>query len=217
MTDTKEKVLDIRLASAEEKELAEKLLNEVGELPNVNFSLGQGFPTQFSDDIPDRPTAIRGIIRDATLMREEFKLGNPGREETDLGTVSLFRWSDTVIGRDVSNEKIYRGHIDKSPAAEYIKELIIKPVMVAYKWQDVAYWDLGNFNQLRSQLNPRQCLLITECGVMLFSDELKQLSRGEKVLAKDFGGLGMGWITSSLDTFGVFDGNLYRVWASLSD
>ncbi len=191
------------LSEQEDLELAQRLSKEVG-VKIVDFSLTSGEPTEFNPLVPDMPTGIREIIRIAALEEAGCELINP----------EFF--SGAVLGRDIDNKKIFRGNIKETPAV--ISDLLQKPIHLAYDWDRIAYWDLGDFEALLQSLSPTGYLLIEKVRVLLFSDEIARLNNGEVVTPIYWGGLNsLGIVEDKLDTYAVRDGRLYRVWAHLID
>lgn len=202
----------VSLTKVEDLELAQRLSKEV-EVKIVDFTLA-GEPSKLNPLVPDMPTAIREIIRKAALQEAGYKWSNPAKEEGDDDSAKFL--SGIVIGRDSSNQKIFRGNIKKAPAA--VSELLRGPNHLAYNWYNVAYWDLGDFETLLQSVAPTGYLLIKGAGVLLFSDEVERLKNGEVVTPIYWGGLNeLGIVEDMLDTYAVRDGKLYRVWAHLID
>ena len=102
------------------------------------------------------------------------------------------------------------------PDSAVINELLVKPLHQAYKWQRIGYWKLGGFEKLLKKALKTKYLILKKAHVLLFSDELDRLKKGEIVTPYHWGSV-FGWLTEELDTFAVRNKELYRVSAYLSD
>ena len=209
----------VRLSGQEDMDLAEKLLQEVGEISGLKFCVMPEYPSEINPQFQNYTEIVRGMIRVAALQREDFKWHNwhnHAREEGDDGSAKFL--SGIVIGRNAKNQRIFRGNLEDSPEKQHVKALLKEPINFHYQWHDVAYWNLDKFQELQKQITPGGILVLQESGILLFSDELKKLSKGEEVITREIGGLNnFGFISNELDIYQVRDGNLYRVWAHLSD
>lgn len=206
----------IRVPDQADITLAEKLLQEVGGSQIVKFVLSPACPTELNEDVKSYAEAVRGIVRFATLQRAgSAGIGNPAKEEGDDSTAKFLR--QIVIGRDITNQRIFRGKLDESPDVAPVNDLLLPPINRAYEWHHVAYWNLGDFQDLLDRFAPDGYLVIPETETLLFTDEIEMLQADLDVTVTYRGGLGFGFLTNNLDIYGVRNKTLYRVWAQLID
>lgn len=198
-------------------EFLSDLLKQTGPLPDFDYHKDLLAEGKYSSYPPNIQVAIREMIRESALNKHGFdqqKWYSPAKEEGDDDRPKFLR--GIVIGRDKHNEKIYRGKLEESPDKQYIEPLIVKPVYTAYDWHHLAYWRLGPLQDF--DLTSSGCLVIPEAGVFLFKEEVERLKEGETVTPKHWGGFsGWGIFLNKLDTYHLEDGNLFRVWAYLTD
>lgn len=216
-TESRQEVTWVGLSVQDDVELSERLLQEVGGVRNLRFYLNPESPTKFNPLIPDSSTGVREMVRHAALQKHGFdwsKWYSPAREEGDDHSAKFL--NGIVIGRGPDNKRIFRGTLDNSPDKQHVRTLLLRPIHRAYKWYDVAYWNLGPFDILKT--TPNGYLVLVDAGVFLFKDEMEKLHSGETVTPKYWGGLNSwGIVEDKLDTYRVSNGQLFRVWAHLLD
>ena len=216
-TGLKEEVIWVGVPTQADIELSERLLQEVGSVDNLRFHLYAYAPTKLSPLIPDYSTAVRELIRGAALEKHGFdrsKWYSPAKEEGDDDSPKFLR--GILIGREHDNKRIFRGKLDDSPDKQHVRDLLLRPIHTAYEWHNVAYWKLGPFDAFET--TPGGYLVIVDAGVFLFKDEIQKLCSGETVTLKYWGGFNsFGFLENILDTYQVRDGQLFRVWARLTD
>jgi hypothetical protein len=171
----------------EHDKLFQGLLAEIGDTEGITFEQVSLEDSRHNPDLVDPEMATRGFLRIAVLD----KLGL-GREELEKSTTS------------------------PSESFEEIRTLIDPPLHKAYEWQQVDVFDLGNFEDLKGQ-RVEKILLIPEKRVVLFSDEVENLSSGEKVTTLHAAGYSQGFLAEFKDQFLVTNDNLYRIFAYFSN
>ncbi|MEW5908114.1 MAG: hypothetical protein AB1643_02985 [Patescibacteria group bacterium] len=216
-TESKEKVIWVGLPTQDDLGLSERLLQEVGGLHNLRFYLSTDAPTKLNPLIPDYSAGVREMIRHVALQKHGFdwsKWYSPAREEGNDHSAKFL--NGIVIGRGPDNKRIFRGKLDDSPNRQHVRALLLRPIHRAYEWYDVAYWNLGLLDTLKTASSGY--LVLVNAGVFLFKDEMQKLHLGETVTPKYWGGLNdWGIVEDELDTYQVRDGQLFRVWAHLLD
>lgn len=202
----------IFLSKLEDIFLADRLNEEVGNVSSkVEFFLSALAPTEFNPNIPSPAVATRELIRRAAL--EKYLSEKEMKKESvfEYNDVSYFR--KMLVGKDIENKEIFKGKLNNCPDKEAVSDLLVPPINRSYEWEHITYWKLGNFNNIQ----PSGFLIIPKVRVLLFSDELKKLSEKKDVTPIHWAGLGLGYLTINLETFGVREGYLYRIKALITD
>lgn len=164
--------------SEEEYKIFQQLNVQVGGLDKTLFTAGDKL-TPFNPDLQSRLMAIRLIIRQAILDKSGFSEGPwiPG----DGKDIKLAQ--DGVV---LSYKRFGRG--ERISGNEEIDRLVGKPAYQAYDWDRFCVWNIGNFASLRAQAG-NGLIIDSEKGVVLFADEVEQLSKGEVVTTFHSAGL----------------------------
>lgn len=166
------------------------LERQVGKLDKpivVEAETGQWY----NSDLPSSEMAVRGIVREATLLR----LGYQPEED----------W----IARE---ENIARS-LESNPEA---KTILGEPNFMHYQWQDVSCKDLGSFADMQEAANSGP-IVDANRGLVFFADEVQQLSEGKIVTTLHSSGFAMGFVAERREAFKVVDGNLLRVRGTIVD
>ena len=142
-----------------------------------------------NSDVKDSVMAVRGVVRDATLEQLGANKGNWHWVLPPGSTKSSFQEVGGIIGN---------------------------PDFMHYQWQDISDSNLGDFRKLKEQAGQGPYVNIKK-SVLLFSDEVEKLAKGETVVADHRSGFGSGYVMERMEAFTVLEGRLHRVRAYLSD
>ena len=194
-------------------ELARQLTSELGfTLEKPTFRLAD--PTHpeawvTEDFIGGSAMFVRFIVRDAALEKLGFVkhegvwIPNPGGINP-LPAELVFCFKLT-IGFD----KTY----SENPT---FRSLLANPDHLHYNWDQAAIWNLGRWEEVRGPLSYRP-LINPDKGILLFSDEVEKLNRGETVVTLHAEGFAFGWLNGTREAYVVNDGNLYLCRSAFDD
>jgi len=179
--------------SSKDYALFQKLQGEVGTLDNPMVTETEGAGNWYSQDLESSEMAVRGVMRRVTLERLGYQ---------EKGGVDWI-----ADAEDISTS------LDSNPE---IKSALGDPNYMHYKWQRVSAKDMGGFTDMHQDANNGPAV-DAQNGVVLFSDEIKQLADGQVVTTLHSSGFGMGFLIEMKEVYKVVDGNLQRIRAKIVD
>jgi hypothetical protein len=170
--------------------LFQKLQGEVGGLTAPQIVEAQGVSDWYNPDLESSEMAVRAMVRSVTLESLGYHDKGWITEEEDIGKVP-----------------------DSQPD---IESVLGTPDFLHYKWGRVSSKDLGGFSVVGEGVGNKP-FVDAQNGVFLFSDEVRQLIKGNMVTTLHSSGFSMGFLTERKEVYSVVDGNLQRIRGLITD
>ena len=193
-------------ASSQNIDIAKKLIAETGLTENDLFYWFASF--HFNPSVENPEMSIRFVIRDTLLKKMGF--------DTEKEEPYPYLDHRELEIRDGQDKLVRAGKIQDLKESKIALDLLGRPSYQAYDWGVIRLWKLGKMEELKGKRKDTDFLVLGQTGTVLFSDELKSLDSGEKLVTFHAAGI-EGYLMETKVVFKVIDGELIKVAASISD